>query len=346
MLQQFLKLGTLMALENDQLLLGLGKRTWSDKIEDNSQPAFYFPDFFLDDAKPWFQHEQCLKISLSSLLQEFQELQKKTSLKWNSPSREIFEWGFHSLQEKLSNGELVKGVPYVFETSSEKMDQARLRESLLSLLRFATKHPIIPYGFWDETQGILGASPELLFRLKKSNLLQTMACAGTLGHHESVESFMNDPKERHEHECVVQGITESLAPFGQVNIGKIKVLDLGNLTHLVTPIDLTLSSYPDYGSLVEALHPTPALGTLPKKAGIPWLKDYEAKLHRKRYGAPVGVVKPDDAHFYVGIRNIQWDENGIAIGAGCGVNSQSEFDREWNEIKRKIRAIKEVLSIG
>lgn len=345
--KQFLNSGTLMALEGGRFLLGLGLRSWFPSLPDNHHPSFYFPDFFLKDPNPWFQHEYCIQISLDELCHDFNQLEAEpASLKWAPPSREIFDWGFQSLQEKLAAGELVKGVPYVFETSFNFMDNQGLLRSLKSLLSFAKQRPIIPYGFWDESQGILGASPELLFRLKNGTRLQTMACAGTLGHQESIESFMNDPKERHEHDCVVKGISESLSPFGLIAVKELQILNLGNLTHLMTPIEQELDTSADYITLIRSLHPTPALGTLPKNAGESWLKEYDAKLSRKRYGAPVGVVMPEEAHFYVGIRNVQWDENGMVIGAGCGVNAQSDPHREWDEIQRKIRAIKEVLSLG
>jgi len=342
---QFLSSGTLMMIKDHRLLIGTGQRTWMESPTNPSQPTFYFPDFFLNKQRPWFQHEHCFEFSV----QEFYDLLNHThstlkSPEWLAPTPDQYQWGFKALQNMFQSKELQKGVPYVFEKSASLMDRKRLLNSISSLLRFALDRPILPYGFWSEEEGVLGASPELLFRLEPGQLT-TMACAGTMGHHESLESFKKDPKELEEHRCVIQGITDSLTPFGEVQRGELQLLDLGKLVHLVTPIAMKLPKSPNYAALIEALHPTPALGTFPKQAGKQWLCDYEKRVPRKRYGAPVGVIHGDEGSFYVGIRNVQWNADGMALGAGGGVNAQSVLDREWNEIHRKLGAIKEVLSL-
>lgn len=341
--EEFLRTGTVMSLERGKLIIGWGERQWtaSPKL---STPHFYFPDFFLEDKKSWFLQDHTMILSYEEFLTQFSSAEKKHSLKWCAPTSEHYQWGFQALQEKFQSGELQKGVPYVFEKSALHMDLNQLECSIVSLIRFAKQRPIFPYGFWDENRGILGASPELLFELQNDQL-KTMACAGTMGHHESLESFKQDPKELEEHRAVVTGITESLKPFGDVHCGELELLDLGKLVHLVTPIEMTLTYSPDYDALIEALHPTPALGTFPKKAGQPWLTAYNKRVPRKRYGAPVGVVDTSGGRFYVGIRNVQWDEDGMALGAGGGVNRHSTLEREWAEIHRKLGAIKEVLSL-
>lgn len=306
---------------------------------------FFFPDFFLYEKKTWFSHEHTATLSYEEFLRDLSSSLNRQPLPWTAPSLDPYQWGFQALQQKFESGELQKGVPYVFETTDALMDLSQLEISLRNLIEFACKRPIFPYGFWDENSGILGASPELLFKIQ-SQKLQTMACAGTMGHHDSVESFMEDPKERQEHQAVVQGITEALRPFGDIKCGELEILDLGRLVHLITPIEMSFSHDPDFGALIEALHPTPALGTFPKKAGEPWLVAYNERVPRKRYGAPVGVAHQQEGRFYVGIRNVQWDANGMTLGAGGGVNDQSQLKREWNEIHRKLGAIKEVLSLA
>jgi len=344
-LKEFLGSGTVIAFERGKLLLGFGKRTWFDTPVRGAAPNFYFPDFFLREKRPWFQHEYTKTLSYDQFLSLPFSNPATRSLAWASPSFESYEWGFESLQKLFQQGRLEKGVPYVFETTSVSMERSQLERSLRGLIEFAQKRAIFPYGFWDEKSGILGASPELLFKIQ-SGKLETMACAGTMGHHESIDSFINDPKEREEHHAVVQGITESLKSFGHVACGKLQILDLGALVHLVTPIEMSFSTNPDYKAMIQALHPTPALGTFPKKAGEAWLAGYDERVPRKRYGAPVGVVDERGGRFYVGIRNVQWDAGGMALGAGGGVNRQSEIKKEWAEIHRKLGAIKEVLSLA
>lgn len=229
------------------------------------------------------------------------------------------------------------------------MGQDQLRSSLLSLLQYAKSQPVHSYGFWENGHGMLGATPELLFSLGeiKRHTLITMACAGTRGLRSQPGSFMDDPKEVHEHQLVVDGIMESLAPFGKVTIGSMRVLHLPKLSHLLTPIEVELKQDADFNAIVKALHPTPALGAFPRKEGLEWLKSYQKQIDRKRYGAPVGYTRgnTNEAGCYVAIRNAQWNPEEIVIGAGCGVVKESLLDREWDEVKLKIQAIKEMLSL-
>ncbi len=354
MLQPFLELflssGSIISLDHERLLVGFGERKWMKEIEDESRPAFYFPDFFLETKTPWFQQEFCFEVSAASFLEELcHKADHSCSLMWTPPDCSIFQWGFNDLKKRFSQGILSKGVPYVFETSKDAVGPSQIHHFLVSLLRFALLHPVYCYGFWEDGEGILGASPELLYNVEKneSPKLKTVACAGTLGRQETEEAFKSDPKELDEHERVIEGIKDSLTPFGKVSIGKMDILDLGSLAHLLTPIEVELEGRYDYEVVVKALHPTPALGAFPRKEGRKWLMDYRQKAERGRYGAPVGFVRGggDEAGFYVAIRGMQWNKERISIGAGCGVVPQSDFEREWEEVGRKIRSVKEVFSL-
>ncbi|HEY4831978.1 MAG TPA: chorismate-binding protein, partial [Waddliaceae bacterium] len=94
--------------------------------------------------------------------------------------------------------------------------------------------------------------------------------------------------------------------------------------------------------VVEMLHPTPALGAFPRILGKTWLMDYQTKMNRGRYGAPVGYYYPskEEGECFVAIRNVQWVGPEAQIGAGCGIVAQSVFEQEWDEIQLKIQSIK------
>lgn len=115
------------------------------------------------------------------------------------------------------------------------------------------------------------------------------------------------------------------------------------MKHLMTPI--TLFGAVGFQQLTEALHPTPALGAYPKGAGKSWLMHYQTILPRGRFGAPVGYWLEDRGGAHVAIRNLQWSENRMRIGAGCGVVLESEEDKEWNELNLKIESIKRILKV-
>ena len=86
---------------------------------------------------------------------------------------------------------------------------------------------------------------------------------------------------------------------------------------------------------MERLHPTPALGGLPKKEAIEKIREVE-DLDRGFYGGPLGWVDyQGNGEFAVSIRSglIQGDE--ASIFAGCGVVEDSDSESEYQETNIK-----------
>src|SRR5699024_4986178 len=83
-----------------------------------------------------------------------------------------------------------------------------------------------------------------------------------------LRNLLNDPKNRSEHHFVVDMIRKAVQPFcDELNIPeKPTVTQLKNLQHLYTPVEATLKPSAHLFNLVQALHPTPALGGTPKEA--------------------------------------------------------------------------------
>lgn len=351
---EWLHSGSLISTHDGNLLLGWGKRQWRGGPKDtDSRPLFYFPDFFLEEKSPWFEQEHTEIVTPQALL-ELLPIASFPSLpvSWQRPCRSSFEETLIQLQNKFSRGELAKAVPFVIETTPSTMTQERLLRSLKSLLLYVQRSTAHAYGFWDADGGILGATPEVLFQMTSTHSLLTMACAGTGTASGEETDLLHDPKELHEHQIVVQGIAESLSPFGKVVLGGIELLRLPSLTHLKTPIYVELNGIPDIEEILHALHPTPALGAFPRKAGAQWLHEYRKKIDRKRYGAPVGYLMPKMGEpqsvpcaAYVAIRNVQWNRRQMHVAAGCGIVPTSQAKKEWDEINLKLDAIKEMLSL-
>lgn len=349
MQQAFLQSGAILSSGPDQVLLGYGPRTWTSKPLETNIPSFYFPDFFLTSQTPWFAHDSNAELTCSELLQWLHISSPATSnISWENPYKNLFAETFHGLQKDFSTGKLQKAVPFVFETTQQRMTSEILSNALFHILNYAKERQVYLYGFWDEDQGMLGATPEMLFSHDSSqNIVHTMACAGTARNAEQLRSILEDPKERHEHQLVVDGISASLSHLGAVVAAQPQLLHLPGLSHLVTSIDVALKQSCDYVSLVNALHPTPALGAFPRVEGRVWLENYQQRIDRQRFGAPVGYTKAGNkvSQCYVAIRNIQWDRNGIRIGAGCGVVPASKLENEWQEIQAKIKAIKHMMGL-
>lgn len=344
----WLACGTVMSGGGGRLLLGWGKRRWKGNPSfDGIKPQFYFPDYFLKAESPWFEHEHNLEMTPGQLLDLLSPYAPSASscYVWNNPYRDFFCETFHDLQKKFATQEIAKAVPFVFESTPSTMQQSQLVRSLQSLLRYISINPAYLYGFWDEKEGMLGATPEVLFRYADEHKLETMACAGTKSTSCDVAAFLKDPKELHEHELVVQGIMEALSPYGRVKVDPLELLKLSRLIHFVTPIHIDFQVLPSVAEIVHVLHPTPAVGGFPRKQGMEWLLSYQRHIDRRRFGAPTGYLLPNSkqVNCYVCIRNVQWDGKQMLIGAGCGLIAESQLDREWEEINLKLRAIKEML---
>jgi menaquinone-specific isochorismate synthase len=344
---EWLKSGTLFSLDNNEVLIGFGKRTWMPHPH-SFHPSFYFPDYFLESETPWFEHEYHCKLEISKLLEFLANFPTDTIRHfWRNPYQTLFNRTFADLQKKFSEKILVKAVPFVSELTDEGMNQNQLIHSLKTVLNYALSHSVYLYGFWSSEEGILGATPEILFQVHEHNKLETMACAGTNQQDVAIASFLLNSKERSEHELVIQGIKESLSPYGKVTVEQLHLLSLSSLVHLVTPIHVEMHASLSFQEAVKALHPTPAVGAFPRKPGKLWLKEYQQHIQRKRFAAPVGYFNPsqNQSRCLVAIRNVQWDQHHMNISAGCGIVVESQCDEEWSEINLKLNAIKKMLAL-
>lgn len=337
---RFLDCGAIIDSGNDTCILGWGERTWMEKPTD--EISFYFPDFFLQSKKPWFTHEFTTEIKKDELL-ELLTIDNKishTSITWINIAKPKFQNAFEDLQTKFQSNILQKAVPYIFEESSGNLN---LLQSLRSLLIYTKKYPVFAYGFWSNDEGMLGATPELLFQIS-DNQLETVACAGTCTIEEADE-ILHDQKQLHEHNLVVEGIRESLSTLGQFKKGELRVQKYTKLCHLITPITVQLDTPVSADQVTQLLHPTPALGAYPRQEGMRWLSAFNQVMPRDRFGAPVGYSYKGKSTCYVAIRNIQWKGYHLKLGAGCGIVPASQCESEWNEILLKIKSIKDILSV-
>lgn len=351
-IQLFLESGAIIKTKTNQLYVGFGECIWKTfKQIEPATPAFYFPDFFLQSAAPWLQYEQTQEISIEDLLALMPGNPILSPLKWELPGQKNFVVAFEGLQKAFANSNLVKAVPYSFSHCHQVMSPLQLYASLKSALKYIQKYPGFIYGFWNKSEGLLGVTPELLFELhddKENQKLSTVALAGTCSKDQDSLSFLDNAKERQEHQITVSGITDSLKSLGTVKIGDLQVLELPHLNHLLTRIEVHSKRFPSFEKLVKVLHPTPALGAYPKENGWVWLRSYQTQINRDRFGAPVGLLFSGQiqALCLVAIRNVQWNfKDGMKIGAGCGIVPSSQPDREWKEIQLKMEAIQHFLCL-
>jgi menaquinone-specific isochorismate synthase len=169
-----------------------------------------------------------------------------------------------------------------------------------------------------------------------------MAVAGTRSASDDPGELERSPKDRDEHQAVVEDLLARLSEWGVPRAAKTGVRRFGQLVHLVADIHLEARTPLDFEAVARRLHPTPALGVYPRTpAGAEWLASIDPTRDRKRFGAPFGLRWPaGGGRALVAIRNLQYAEGRLEIWAGCGVVPMSRYEDEWQEILCKMRAVR------
>ncbi|MEM9174342.1 MAG: isochorismate synthase [Myxococcota bacterium] len=213
---------------------------------------------------------------------------------------------------------------------------------------------LVAMGRGDDT--FLAATPELLIRSCGAEV-STAALAGSAprGRHPDEdrrlgEGLLASAKERAEHGHVVEAIRDVLAERTEaLDVPETPVLRrLFGIQHLETPIQGRLrAEHRDVVALVEALHPTPAVGGVPARAARDWLRRVEG-LDRGWYASPIGWLDlTGGGDFRVAlrsalIRNGTGDDGRNSrslLFAGAGIVSGSVPEQELGETRIKLRAL-------
>ena len=324
--------------------LGLGPFSSGSVKPDG--PAFYVNDFDLSDPKPWKQPATCIELTDGcQLMREIGAKELATpQILWSKPQTEWFKMVFRRIRREVQAGRLRKMVPVLCEPG-QVVEGHPL--ALLPRLLDAGFHG---WGYaWGNAQaGFLGLTPELLLEARGHHL-ETMALAGT-AKPGGRESFCSDAKEIEEHELVVLALREQLQQLGRVTRQPRAVIEAGSLVHFHSSISVELAQSPDAGALVELLHPTPAVGCLPRNEQ--WLQ----RLRRFRqqlnvpgfFGAPFGFTLgggDEPVRVVVAIRGLGWRGTEVSLPSGCGIVSGSAFDHEWRELRLKREAVARQLGL-
>ncbi|QLH78705.1 isochorismate synthase [Halosimplex rubrum] len=195
-----------------------------------------------------------------------------------------------------------------------------------------------------------GATPERLVS-RDGRTVRTEALAGSTGRGDTPEEdewlaseLQGSEKDRHEHDLVVEAIKTQLDPYAtSISTGDRTVRRLATVQHLQTPVTAELAEDDHVLSLVEALHPTPAVGGLPPDEALETIKETEA-FDRGWYASPVGWFDAEgDGTFAVAIRSAVATERRATLFAGNGIVGDSDPDREWDEVQLKYRPVLDAL---
>ena len=203
--------------------------------------------------------------------------------------------------------------------------------------------------------GLIGATPELLLRLKRG-MVTSRVLAGTISKSGDdardlalAGSLARSSKDLEEHEYAVRSVADALEPFcSSTNIPETPfVLHLANVMHLATDVTGALiesKSNVDVFTLLNQLHPSAAVCGTPTDKAAKVISEIES-MSRGRYAGPVGWIDArGDGELGIALRCGQITENAIRIYAGCGIVAGSDPEKELAESEAKFSAMKSALA--
>ena len=221
---------------------------------------------------------------------------------------------------------------------------ARLREANPSPFMYFLK-------FGDKK--VIGASPELLFGLREGEMT-TKPLAGTIRRGKNKDedqklarTLLNDPKERAEHNMLVdlhRNDIGRVAEFGTVKVKDLmSVKKFSHVQHISSEIVGLIRKEEDMFSALAANFPAGTVTGAPKIESVKIIDRNEQEA-RGPYGGAVGHFGFNgDCTFALALRSVFiHGENAYAQTCG-GIVFDSDPKKEYQEVKNKLAAMKGVL---
>ena len=226
--------------------------------------------------------------------------------------------------------------------------------NLYEQLREVNPSPQMYYVKFGE-QKLIGASPELLFRLRQGEM-ETFPLAGTTKRGANAaedtqyaRALLNDPKEIAEHNMIVdlhRNDIGRVARFGTVKVRSLMdIKRFSHVQHISSEIVGIIAEDHDMFSALASNFPAGTLTGAPKIEAMKIIDDLESD-GRGPYGGAVGHFSFNgDCTFAIPIRTVFANgENAYVQTCGGNVYDSNPED-EYEEIRRKFAGTKKVLDM-
>ena len=200
----------------------------------------------------------------------------------------------------------------------------------------------------------LGATPEVLAEVTADGYFRTVALAATQPATAAAtpRTAIWRQKEIEEQALVARYIVSC---FKQLRLREYhetgpRTVVAGQLLHLRTDfeVDLKTVPFPNLGTdMLRLLHPTSAVGGMPKAAALEFLRRHEGydRAYYSGFLGPVNVTAPGVARLFVNLRCLQVRAHEAVLYAGTGLTADSDPEREWQETEMKLQTVATVLTI-
>ena len=243
----------------------------------------------------------------------------------------------------------------IFQTEVGFKKRFRLKGDTINIyeqLREVNPSPQMYYVKFDQ-QKLIGASPELLFRLRQGEM-ETFPLAGTAKRGDTAKEdtalareLLNDPKEIAEHNMIVdlhRNDIGRVAQFGTVKVRSLMdIKRFSHVQHISSEIVGIIAENEDMFSALASNFPAGTLTGAPKIEAMKIINDLESD-GRGPYGGAVGHFSFNgDCTFAIPIRTV-FASGEEAYVQTCGGNVyDSNPEDEYEEIVRKFAGTKKVL---
>ncbi|PJZ68471.1 anthranilate synthase component I [Leptospira perolatii] len=262
----------------------------------------------------------------------------------------------HRLMVEEVMEEIQKGNTFQCQIGFKKSYESQGSDiSLYESLRKVNPSPFMFYLKFG-TDTLLGASPELLFRLK-DGFMESFPLAGTIRRGSNEEEdrslalrLLSDPKEIAEHNMLVDLHRNDLgrvAKFGTVKVRDSFALKrFSHVQHLSTEISGIIRPGLSMFSALASSFPTGTLSGAPKVETMKIIEKVENDP-RGPYGGAVGRFGFDgNCSFCIPIRSYFRSSKGSFIRASGGIVYDSDPEYEYSEIIHKMGAVLKAMEVA
>lgn len=261
------------------------------------------------------------------------------------------EW--HSRVAHTLNRIVAREYQKVVLARSQVLSLQRLADPVAVLAALRSQTPdCFHFLFESGRRAFVAASPELLYR-RQGRQIRSEAMAGTrrrgatpdedkaLG-----EQLLESDKDRREHRYVADYITRALRELCRHTSAdgcmRTELRQLRLVQHLIARFEGELRPDVSDAEILDALHPTPAVGGLPRAGAMKLIAETEER-DRGWYAGPIGRLGGDGAELAVGIRSMLLGVIPAAtLFAGCGLVEGSSAAGEWEETAAKLAGLRAV----
>lgn len=175
----------------------------------------------------------------------------------------------------------------------------------------------------------MGATPELLIS-QRGKEVNTVSLAGT----KSPEMEWTE-KELDEQKIVTDYILDNLSVLENLKVKGPETVSAGKFQHLKSYVSGEITDDFSIDSLLQKLHPTPAVCGLPKQDAFRFIIENEG-YNREFYSGYVGIDSPRRTkEYFVNLRSGQFFRDKIWLYVGGGITADSIPEKEWKETELK-----------